>query len=41
VAGYNSWDFNKAQELIALGREATLAKLEELKEVKQKFSPQV
>ncbi len=33
VAGYNSWDFDKAYELIELGREATLAKLPELKEV--------
>ncbi len=35
VAGYNSWDFNKAQELIALGREAALAQLEQLQEVKE------
>ena len=35
VAGYNSWDFNKAHEIIALGREAALAKLGQLQEVKQ------
>ncbi len=33
VAAYNSWDFDKTQEFIELGREAALAKLPELKEL--------
>jgi NTE family protein len=36
VAGYNSWDFDKAYDLIELGREAATAKLPELLEISRR-----